>query len=80
MYRYVKNAREFKTSTIDNRTGMEILLTDVSYNKAMDWLMNKGFTHYDRFDVIGNEYEFEFSEPADRLFVYDEERGYLLGN
>ena len=80
MYRYVKNAREFKTSTIDNKTGMEILLTDVSYNKAMDWLMSKGFTHYDRFDVIGNEYEFEFSEPTNRIFVYDEERGYLLGN
>jgi len=75
------SGREFRTSTIDPETGMEIILSDVSYNHAMSWLESHGFTHYDRFDVIANnEYEFEFSEPADRLFVYDEVRGLLLGN
>lgn len=75
------SGRVFKTSTIDPETGMEILLSDVSYNHAINWLESHGFTHYDRFDVIANnEYEFEFSEPADRLFVYDEARGLLLGN
>ena len=84
MKRYVKSAsgREFKTSTIDPETKMEIILSDVSYNNAMSWLESKGFTHYDRFDVIHatGEFEFEFSEPAHRLFIYDEKRGLLLGN
>lgn len=71
---------EFTASAIDPETKMQIILSDVSYNHAMSWLESHGFTHYDRFDVIGNEYEFEFSEPTDRLFIYDEDRGLLLGN
>ena len=80
MKRYVRSGKEFKTSVIDDKTGMEVILTDVSYNRAMDWLMQKGFTDYDRFDVIGDQIELEFSKPAPRIFVYDESRGYLLGN
>ena len=82
MKKYVKSAsgREYKTATIDNKTGMQLILSDVSYNHAMSWLESKGFTNYDRFDVIGNEYEFEFSKPAHRLFIYDEDRGVLLGD
>lgn len=80
MKRYVRSGREFKTSVIDDKTGMEVILTDVSYNRAVDWLMQKGFTDYDRFDVIGDQIELEFSKPAPRIFVYDESRGYLLGN
>lgn len=80
MKRYVRSGKEFKTSTIDDVTGMELLLSDVSYNRAVDWLMQKGFTEYDRFDVIGDQIELEFSKPAPRIFVYDESRGYLLGN
>lgn len=80
MKKYVRSGREFKTSVIDDKTGMEVILTDVSYNRACDWLMSKGFTHYDRFEPIGNEIEMEFSEPTHRIFVYDEDRGYLLGN
>ena len=57
MKRYVRSGKEFKTSVIDDKTGMEVILTDVSYNRAMDWLMQKGFTDYDRFDVIGDQIE-----------------------
>ena len=75
------SGREFTASVIDPETNMQIILSDVSYNHAISWLESHGFTHYDRFDVIANnEYEFEFSEPTDRLFVYDEARGLLLGN
>ena len=80
MKRYVRSGREFKTSVIDDKTGMEVILTDVSYNRAMDWLTQKGFTDYDRIDVIGDQIDLEFSKPAPRIFVYDESRGYLLGN
>ena len=80
MKRYVRSGREFKTSVIDDKTGMEVILTDVSYNRAVDWLMQKGFTDYDRFDAVGDQIELEFSKPAPRIFVYDERRGYLLGN
>jgi len=81
MKRYVRSSGyEFKTSTIDPETGMEILLSDISYNKAVNWLESKGFTHYDRFESIGNQIEIEFSKPAKRVFIYDEDRGYLLGD
>ena len=80
MKRYIRSGREFKTSVIDDKTEMEVILTDVSYNRAVDWLMSKGFTQYDRFESIGDEIEMEFSEPTHRVFVYDERRGYLLGN
>ena len=29
--------REFKTSCIDNETGMEMVLSECSYNMACDW-------------------------------------------
>lgn len=81
MKRYVRSSGiEYKASTIDPETHMEILLSDVSYNKAMNWLESKGFTHYDRFEPIGNQIELEFSKPAKRVFIYDEDRGLLLGD
>lgn len=70
--------REFKTSCIDNVTKMEMVLSEVSYNMACDWLMRKGFVEYDKFDVIGNQIELQFSKPKKKTFVYDEGRGYLL--
>ena len=72
--------REFKTSCIDNVTGMEMVLSEVSYNMACDWLMRKGFTNYSHFEVCGTEIILEFTEPKKRTFVYDEERGILLGD
>lgn len=72
--------REFKTSCIDTETGMEMVLSECSYNMACDWLEHKGFTEYDKFDSTSRYVTLEFSKPAKRTFVYDEERGYLLGN
>lgn len=72
--------REFKTSCIDNVTRMEMVLSECSYNMACDWLMRKGFTQYDKFSVIGDQIEMQFSKPKKRTFVYDEGRGILLGN
>lgn len=72
--------REFKTSCIDKVTGMEIMLSECSYNRACDWLARKGFTEYERFDPSGSLITLEFTKPAKRTFVYDEDRGYLLAN
>ena len=72
--------REFKTSTIDNATGMEMVLSECSYNMACDWLERKGFTHYNHFEVCGTETILEFATPKKRTFIYDEERGILLGD
>lgn len=72
-------------SCIDNETGMELILSECSYNMACSWLESQGFTEYDHFDSWYDEYnsnivEFQFSKPARRTFVYDEGRGYLLGD
>lgn len=72
--------RVFKTSCIDMKTHMEMVLSECSYNMACDWLESKGFTHYDKFESCGNMVVMQFSKPAKRIFVYDEERGYLLGD
>ena len=83
MKRYVKAAsgREYKATTIDPITHMEILLSDVSYNHAMSWLASKGFTDYDDYNQIDvNTCELVFSKPTHRTFRYDEARGLLLGD
>ena len=72
--------REFRTSCIDNVTGMEMVLSECSYNMACDWLERKGFTHYNYFEVCGTETILEFTAPKKRTFIYDEERGILLGD
>lgn len=72
--------REFKTMCKDTVTGMQMILSECSYNTACFWLESKGFTEYDKFDSNGNEIWLWFSKPTERLFVYDEDRGYLLGN
>lgn len=72
--------REFKTSTIDNITGMEMVLSECSYNMACDWLSRKGFTEYNHLEVCGTETILEFTTPKKRTFIYDEERGILLGD
>ena len=68
------------TSQIDNETRMEMVLSECSYNSACDWLERKGFTHYDKFDNDGRFTTLVFSTPSKRTFVYDEKRGYLLGD
>lgn len=72
--------REFRTSCIDNVTGMEMVLSECSYNMACDWLERKGFTKYNYLEVCGTETILEFTTPKKRTFIYDEERGILLGD
>ena len=72
--------REFKVMCKDTKTGMEMVLSECSYNMACDWLERKGFTEYDKFECVGDTIWITFSKPNDRLFVYDETRGYLLAN
>ena len=72
--------REFKTMTKDTETGMQMVLSECSYNMAMDYIMRKGFTYYDYFEPSGRFTTLEFSRPTKRTFVYDEERGYLLAD
>lgn len=72
--------REFKTTCVDMKTRMTMVLSECSYNRACDWLESKGFTHYDKFETVANMIVMQFSKPAKRIFVYDEERGYLLSD
>lgn len=72
--------REFKTMCKDTKTGMQMVLSECSYNTACFWLENKGFTEYDKLEVNGSEVWLYFSKPTEKLFVYDEDRGYLLSN
>ena len=72
--------REFKTFTKDSKTGYEMILSECSYNMAMDWLENK-------IKELGHTPNIECKKEGDlmvittsgRTFFYDEERGYLLG-
>lgn len=72
--------REFKTMCKDTVTGMEMILSECSYNMVCSWLESKGFTEYEQIATYGNEVWMYFSKPVSRLFIYDEDRGYLLGN
>lgn len=72
--------RIFNTMCKDIKTGMQMILSECSYNSAVWWLERQGFKRYEKFEVVGNEVWLTFSEPTERLFVYDEDRGYLLAN
>lgn len=72
--------RRFTSLCKDNITGMYMVLSECSYNTACSWLEENGFTEYDKFEVIGNQYELTFSKPTNKVFVYDDNRGYLLSN
>ena len=69
--------REFRTMCKDTKTGLQMVLSEASYNMACDWLESKGYGEYDKFETVGNEIWITY---GDKLFVYDEERGYLLTN
>ena len=79
-------------SKIDSKTKYELILSDCSYNVAMDWLQ-KDMAKYN-VEVYKSEYDTErklvvlyagkFSYILNdyrliRKFYYDDERGYLLG-
>lgn len=84
--------RKFTTECKDDKTGLSMVLSECSYNMAMDWLV-KELEKYG-VEIYRCEYDYrkemyviftgEFShiladfKPCRRYF-YDEERGYLLG-
>ena len=70
--------REFKTMCKDSVTGLQIVLSECSYNMACDWLLNLGFDTYVSFESEDGVATMKFMKPAKRTFVYDENRGYLL--
>lgn len=72
--------REFTSMCKDTKTGMQMVLSECSYNMACSWLEGKGYSEYEKFECVGDEVWLTFSKPNERLFVYDEARGYLLTN
>ena len=85
--------RIFKTSCKDDKTGKEILLSECSYNMAMEWLFQKihdaGMEVCRQFtNATTGLYEVWTAKWSDNIcnyvptrhFYYDEERGYLLGD
>ena len=78
--------REFRTLCKDDKTGYQMILSECSYNMAMDWLEHKcaknGCTlSTAKLYVSGlmaiTVVDKDFTTV--RTFYYDEERGYLLG-
>lgn len=80
--------RLFQTECKDSKTGLSMVLSEVSYNFACDWL-ERELKKYGRviWKVVAN-YEGdglthiwtgEREGNLGRKFYYDEERGYLLG-
>lgn len=71
--------RIFKTLCIDTETKMQMILSECTYNMACYWLESQGFSNYIKLETNGNETWLWFMSPRKRLFIYDENRGYLLG-
>jgi len=84
--------RKFLTSVIDRKTRHELILADCSYNMACDWLASelaKNNREIYRQEVsTNNELAYIWTGEWDndkhdyknkRMFYYDEERGYLMG-
>jgi hypothetical protein len=61
----------------DNKTGLSLILSECSYNFAIDFLMQKGTK------IIDCKYDRKKGQTVidtpRRLFFYDENRGVLLG-
>lgn len=72
-------------SQVDSVTGLEIVLSECSYNMAVEWLSNEMKQHGHIIwkarieDGLTAIYTGEFTGNLNRKFFYDEERGYLLG-
>lgn len=70
--------RQFKTLCKDTKTGLEMILSEVSFNKAADFLSRK----FEVGEFIGIAKQTDGLVKLffkNRNFYYDEERGYLLG-
>lgn len=67
----------FNISCIDNKTKLEMIASDCSFNQACSFLGSKSLGKFLGCNVINHiitEIKYE-----KRTFCYDEERGYLLG-
>ena len=80
--------RVFKTYCKDDKTGYEMILSEVSYNMACDWLsrtlakVGYEITRTEQHIKSGLMYIWSnnvVSDAQGRMYYYDEERGYLLG-
>ena len=79
--------RVFNSSYKDSKTGYEMILSECSYNMAMDWLskelakygyeISRTEVHIDGLIYIWSNHV--RSGALCRMYYYDEERGYLLG-
>lgn len=81
--------KEFKVCCRDSTTGFVMILSECSYNMAIDWLVRKNIdilscknsTIYNNITVIktGIWSHILADFKPNRTFYYDETRGYLLG-
>ena len=72
---------EHTTSQVDKETRMEVLLSECSFNQANLWLTRKGFVNPEKVES-DTDFRFTtltFTSPVKKKFVYEEKRGYLLG-
>lgn len=72
--------RVFTALCVDKKTGYEMILSECSYNMAMNWLEAKikKLGHIPNIECK-KEGDLIVVETSGRTFFYDEERGYLLG-
>ena len=81
--------RVFQTEAKDTKTGLSMVLSECSYNMAMDWLSRELKRYNVTIVAIGSmhiPYELKtiITQTIEtgaymRTFYYDEERGVLLG-
>lgn len=79
--------RTFQTECKDDKTGYSMVLSECSYNQACDWLSRE--VAKCGYEITRTELHISglmyiwinnvVSGAQGRMFYYDEERGYLLG-
>ena len=67
--------REFKTICVDNKTRMQMVLSECSFNMAVSYLEEKKLGKYLGLEKTDIGYKLIFE---DVVFFYDSDRGYLL--
>ena len=82
--------RKFVTTCIDEKTGYTMVLSEVSFNQAMDWLQREAekydkevYRHEVDLNGLNHFWAGHFNEQTmdyDHVvkFYYDEDRGYLM--
>lgn len=68
--------KQFTSMHKDSITGMEMILSECSFNEACSFLETQSLGKYLGCKAFGNTTEIKFEK---RDFFFDEERGYLLG-